>query len=42
MPLIKMERYTLQQRIAVVKIHYKNGKNFAATVRKVNSYLRSF
>ena len=26
MPLIKMERYTLQQRIEIVKIHYKNGE----------------
>ena len=35
MPLIKMERYTLQQRIEIVEIHYKNGENFADTVRKV-------
>ena len=26
MPLIKMERYTLQQRIEIVKIHYKYGE----------------
>ena len=25
MPLIKMERYTLQQRVEIVKIHYKNA-----------------
>ena len=24
-----MERYTLQQRIEIVKIHYENGENFA-------------
>ena len=39
MPLIKMERYTLQQRIKIVKIHYKNGENFAKTVRKVKKFL---
>ena len=32
---MKMERYTLQQRIEVVKIHYKNDENFAETVRRV-------
>ena len=39
MPLIKMERYMLQQRIGIVKIHYKNGENFPETVRKVKSFL---
>ena len=39
MPLIKMERYTLQQRIGIFKIHYKNGENFAETVCKVKSFL---
>ena len=39
MPLIKVERYTLQQRIEIVKIHYKNGENFAETVCKVKSFL---
>ena len=39
MPLIKMERYTLQQRTKIVKIHYKNGENFAKTVREVKSFL---
>ena len=38
MPLIKMERYILQQRIEIVKIHYKNGEKFAETVRKVKSF----
>ena len=38
MPLIIMERYTLQQRIKMIKTHYKNGKNFAETVRKVKSF----
>ena len=39
MPLIKMEQYTLQQHIEIVRIHYKNGQNFAQTVRKVKSFL---
>ena len=39
MPSIKMKRYTLQQRITIVKIYYKNGENFAETVRKVKSFL---
>ena len=39
MLLIKMERYTLQRRIEIVEIHYKNGENFAETVRKVKSFL---
>ena len=34
-----MERYTLQQRIEIIKIHYKNGENFTETVRKVKSFL---
>ena len=34
-----MERYTLQKRIEIVKIHYKNGENFTETVRKVKSSL---
>ena len=36
-----MERYTLQQRIEIVQIHYKNGENFAETDRKVKSFLGS-
>ena len=40
MPLIKMERHTLQQRTEIVKIRYKNGENFAETVRKIESFLR--
>lgn len=32
-----MVRYTLQQRIEIVKIHYKNGENFAVTVRKTKA-----
>ena len=39
MPLIKIELYTLQQRIEIVKIHYKNGENLSETVRKVKSFL---
>ena len=39
MPLIKMKRYTLQQRIEIVKIHYKYGENFTETVRKLESFL---
>ncbi|CAK9810854.1 Transposable element Tc3 transposase [Anthophora plagiata] len=30
-----MENYTIEQRIEIVKIHYKNGENFATTVRKI-------
>ena len=33
MPLKKVEQYTLQKRIEIVKVHYKNGDNFAETVR---------
>ena len=39
MPLIKMERYTLQQRIGIVKIDYKSSEHFSETVRKVKSLL---
>ena len=39
MPLLKMEQYTFQQRIEIVKIHYKNGENFSETVHKVKSCL---
>ena len=34
-----MERYTHQKCIEIVKIHYKNGENFAETVHKVESFL---
>ena len=34
-----MKRYTLQQCIEIVKIHYKNGENFSKTIRKVKSFL---
>ena len=34
-----MQRYTLQQRIGIVKIHYKSGEKFANTVRKIKSFL---
>ena len=34
-----MERYTLQQRIEIIKIHYKNGENLAETVRKTRTFL---
>ena len=40
MPLIKMEGYTLQQHIGIVKVYYKNCENFVKTVRKVKSFLR--
>ena len=39
MPLIKIKRYTLQKRIEIVKIHYKNGENFAGIVRRVETFL---
>jgi len=32
-----MEKYTIEQRIEIVKIHYKYGENFAETVRKVRT-----
>ena len=34
-----MERYTLQQRVEIVKIHYKYGEHFVETVCKVKSFL---
>ena len=34
-----MERCTLQQRIEIIKIHYKNGENLAETVRKTRQFL---
>ena len=40
MSVIKIERYMLQQRIEIVKIHYKKCENFAETVRKVKNFLR--
>ena len=39
MSSIKMEQYALQQRIEIVKIHYKNGEDFSETVRTVKSFL---
>ena len=39
MPSMKMELYTLQERIEIVKIHYKIRENFAETVCKVKSFL---
>ena len=38
-PLRKLERYTLQQRIKIIKIHYKNWENLAVTVRKTKEFL---
>ena len=32
-----MKRYRVAQRIETVKIHNKNGKSFAGTVRKVRT-----
>ena len=40
MSIIKMERYTLQQPIEIVEIHYKNSEHFSKTVRKVKCFLR--
>ena len=34
-----MERYTLQQRIEIVKNHYINGENFSETIRKGKIFL---
>lgn len=36
-----MQRCTLQQRIKMVNIHYKNCENFAVTVRKTKSFWSS-
>jgi chlorite dismutase len=33
-----MERYTKEQRVVIVKTHYKYGESYAGTVRKVSSY----
>ena len=34
-----MERYTLQQHIEIIKIHYKNSENLAVTIRKTKAFL---
>ena len=39
MPLLKMERYTFQQRIEIINIHYKNGENLTVTGRKTKAFL---
>jgi hypothetical protein len=33
-----MERYTKEQRVIIVKTHYKYGESYAETVRKVSSH----
>ena len=33
-----MEQYTLQQRIEIIKIQYKNVENLAVTVRKLKHF----
>jgi hypothetical protein len=33
-----MERYTKEQRVIVVKTHYKYGESYAETVRKMPSH----
>lgn len=30
-----MEKYSKEQQVLIVKIHYQNGKSFTATVRKL-------
>ena len=37
-----MERYTLQQRIEIIKIHYKNGENLAQATKLLLFYGKSF
>lgn len=32
-----MEKYTVEQRVQIVKIHYQNGANFPETVRKTRT-----
>lgn len=34
----KMYRYTIDQRIKIVKIRYKNRKNVSKTVRKIRAF----
>lgn len=34
-----MERYTTEQRVLIIKTHYKNGEHFAATVRQLRTIL---
>jgi hypothetical protein len=36
--LVVMERYTKEQRVIIVKTHYKYGESYAETVRKVSSH----
>jgi hypothetical protein len=36
--LVVMERYTKEQRVIVVKTHYKCGESYVETVRKVSSH----
>jgi hypothetical protein len=36
--LVVMERYTKEQRVVIVKTHYKYGESYAETVRKVSSH----
>ena len=33
-----MERYTVGQRVEIVKIHFRNGEKFAETVRKCRTF----
>jgi ribosome recycling factor len=33
-----MERYTKEQRVNIVKTHYKYGERYGETVRKVSSH----
>ena len=36
-PLLKMDRYSTQQRILIVKNYFKNGESLTATIRKLRS-----
>lgn len=35
--ILTMERYTLEQRILIVKIYYQNGENFTVSLRKIRA-----
>lgn len=34
--LLKTERYTIEQRVIIVKTNYRNGKNYAKTTSKIS------
>jgi len=36
---VSMERYSKQQQVLIVKIHYQNGEHYVVTVRKLHTIL---